>query len=283
MTIISKPVARRAARAAAGLAFLGATLGAASHAEAACNPPGGVNSTPNATTGIYPTTTSQRPWESLTEDAVYDDFICNAEFSSENWNRYSMDESNWDDGRGFTNYCDATRMLGKTYVSYWMMLFSSSTPPTTWDDYNGNILRWGAPWATDNIDEMDGQCSWGKFGYTQWGLQDNLTEIWLDAIYMATPVARAGTILHEARHAHGGDSAQHDGNDGAVKCVGGGESCDESFSQTWTGRANSIQVWWLSWYFSSGINTANMQRNWARTRGNWILDNRFDAVPAFNI
>jgi hypothetical protein len=266
----------------AGGGFLSVML-AAAPAEAACNVPTGQVAYPNAVTGVF-TNSPNRPLEAWSDDTTYASVICNNEFSSENWSRYSMDEGDWDNGRGFTNFCDTTRMLGKTYIAYWLMLWSSPTPPSTWDDYSGNILRWGAPWATDNIDEVDGSCSWGLFGKTQYGvLVDNWTKFYLDFAYMETPAVRASTVLHEARHAHGGSDASHNGNDGSPKCASGGSSCDESYSDSWSGRANSIQVWFLDWYWIQAVNTNSFEKNWARVRGNWILDNRFDNVPNKNI
>ena len=258
---------------------------ASADAEAVCGLPSAVWTYPNGTTGVYQTPQSQRASEAATGDDFYDQWICDAGFSSEHWSRYAMDKEDWDNGRGYDNYCNVTRMLGRTYIAYWVLDWSSPTPATTWDDFSGNALKWAGNYSAREIDELDGVCAWGKFGYTKWGaLIDNYTEVWLDFAYNLPAASRATTILHEARHADGWGSAEHNGNDtdDGPPCLARDTGCDEIYSDTWSGRANSIQLWFMTWYNAQAVNTTTFQKNWMRVRGNWILDNRFDTDPGWN-
>jgi hypothetical protein len=259
------------------------------NASAACAVPTGEVAYPNSVTGVF-TNSPKRPLEAWSDDTSFASGICNGAFSSSVWDHFAMDEGDWNDGRGFDNYCDITKMLGKTYIAYWVILYSSPTPPPTWDDMSGNALRWAAPYSSNNIDEVDGACSWGLYGETRYGtLVDNWTRFFLDFAYMETPAVRASTVVHEARHANGWSDASHDGNDsggagGTHKCNAGGSSCDEAYSNSASaGRANSYQSWYFQHYSASAVNSNQWERDWARLRGNWALDNRFDLVPNMNL
>jgi hypothetical protein len=261
-----------------------AALSATHVAQAACSVPSSVSVSLNGN-GWFDVSPN-RPSTSASEDNFYASAICDEGFSDEVWSHYNMDKSNWDDGRGYDNYCDTTRMLGRTYAGLWVLNWSAPSPATTWDDFSGNALKWGGNYAAREMDELDGTCSWpSSWGKTTHGgiFVDEKTEVYKGFVYELTPAGRARTLIHEARHADGEDSASHDGNDGSNACPAGGSSCDENYSSTWSGRANSIEAWYASWYWSTAINTTTLQRNSIRDMGNWNLDNRFDNDPGWNI
>ena len=118
---------------------------------------------------------------------------------------------------------------------------------------------------------------------------DDYTELYLPFFYNENSVERAGTLVHEARHA---DWCGHNGNDGSNKCPALSNSCDEKYLDgcggfgSPSGRgANGYQVLWLWWYAfeADAQHSSSTMKAWARDEANRILNTMFDVNPCFNI
>lgn len=258
-------------------------------AEAACAVPAEVNASYN-TWGSF-NVKSNRPTLAQSGDSIYSNRICNSSFVNDMVWAYDMDSGNWNDGRGWEAYCDGTRIFGRSLAALWALNFSTSTPASSWDDLSGNPLQWAGNYAHLSFDELDGECRWDETATarTVYGpIVDNYTDLFHGFHYGMPVVTRASVLLHESRHA---DGYSHDGNDGDVRCVGGGESCDETFylnaasgpQSVTKGGAMSYEVVFLHWYYDAAVNTTAAQRNFARDRGNYVLANRFDSRPAYRL
>jgi hypothetical protein len=221
-------------------------------------------------------------------------FPCTSTWVNFYWNAYSMDEDDWDDGFGFTNACDTTMPLARTLNAVELLHYAAPVDATTTGDFSGNILHWGGNYTIREFDELDGRCGDGSLrAYTAYGQPDDYTDLYMPFFYSENPVQRAGTLMHESRHA---DWCGHSGNDGSNPCPGGGDSCDERTgfngadacagigSPTGVG-ANGYQVLWLWWYLveadSAHINST--MRTQARDEANFLLTNRFDENPCFTL
>ena len=228
-------------------------------------------------------------------DSHYGGVICNQGFANDMVWAYDMDKGNWDDGRGWEEFCNLTRMLGRSLTALWVLNFSASNGLTRWDDLRGSVLQWAGNYAHLAFDELDGECEWDSSATarTIWGpLIDNYTDLYHGFHYEQAVITRAGVLLHEARHA---DWVGHDGNDGGTRCRGGGSSCDETFftntgksgqgssTGNYQGGANTYEVNFLHWFYNSGVNSTQAIKNMGRDRGNWVLNNRFDSRPTFRI
>ena len=163
--------------------------------------------------------------------------------------------------------CDNRRALCRTLAGVWCLTYSSPSFPR--ESYNGNILEWGGRFARNAIDELDARCGDGDaFARTQWGpIVDNWTRLFLNFFYGQGVSRRAGTLLHEARHA---DGRGHDrGNN------------DSSWAY------NGAWRWHVCWLglvlVAEGRNSSAAMKAQARQRANNILNNNFAVHPGFNI
>lgn len=208
------------------------------------------------------------------------------------WRHYDMHEVNWNQGWGFSNACDMSLPLGRTFNGIYALHYSDGPQGDRTDDFSRSILHWGSNYALREIDELDGECtSGGKRARTVTGL-DDYTDLYKPFFYEEPPVWRAGTLLHEARHA---DYCSHNGNDDSdgPRCPARSDSCDESRRDGCTGigsprgsGAVTFQVDWL-WAFTieadpttTGTPAAKIQ---ARDEANRLLNTMYDKLPCFNI
>jgi hypothetical protein len=148
----------------------------------------------------------------------------------------------------------------------WCLTYSSPNFPR--ESYDSNILEWGCRFARNAIDEVDGRCgSGGAFAYTQWGpFTDDLTRLYLPFFYDEGVSLRAGTLLHESRHA---DGKGHDS---------GNNDSSWEYNGAWR-----WQVCWLAWFAFEGVNASTAMKTQARQRANSIINNNFDTHPGFNV
>jgi hypothetical protein len=91
--------------------------------------------------------------------------------------------------------------------------------------------------------------------------------------YGEVVVERAGTIVHEARHAGG------KGHNGGSSCPRG-SSCDTNWGYK---GANMYQVLYLWWFYVDGTRTTTGMRNYARQEGQRIIDRGFVTNPGYVI
>jgi len=199
-------------------------------------------------------------------DNLYGPRVCWQPFINWAWDAFDFDRGDWDDGFGYEAVCDNRRALCRTLAGVWCLTYSSPTFPR--ESYSGNILEWGCRFARNAIDELDARCgSAGTIARTQWGpIIDNWTQLYLSYFYGQGVSLRAGTLVHEARHA---DGKGHDrGNN------------DSSWGYNGAWR---WQVCWLAWFAAVGTQTSTAMRTQARQRANNIINGNFVTHPGFNV
>lgn len=215
---------------------------------------------------------------------------CNQTWVNYFWDAYDFDKDDWDNGFGFSNACDTSRPLGRTMNAIYIVNYADGPGSKSRSDFSGSILHWGGNYTMREIDELDARCGSGtKRAYTQWGWQDNYTRLYLPFFYNENVVERAGTLVHEARHA---DWCGHNGNDGSNKCPARSSSCDESFDNGCSGigspngrGATGFQALWLWWFTvdADSITGTSTRKAFARDEANRIFSTMFDSNPCFNI
>ena len=217
-------------------------------------------------------------------------FWCTQPWVDFYWDAYDFDQGDWDNGFGWEDACNRRLPLARTFQAIQILNYASPNEPTTTGDFNGNILRWGGNYTIREFDELDARCGDGtKRAYTTWGGFDDYTELYLPFFYNENSVERAGTLVHEARHA---DWCGHNGNDGSNKCPARSNSCDEKYLDGCSGigspsgrGADGYQVLWLWWYAfeADSQHSSGTMKAWARDEANRILNTMFDVNPCFNI
>jgi hypothetical protein len=195
---------------------------------------------------------------------------CNQPAVDDMWHDFDFDKENWDDGYGYDAACDLNLPLARTFNALGLLgLFGQSKP-----DDSPNWLPWFYAYASNEIDELDGLCGkgtmTGTLATTTWGpFIDNKTELYWGYFYGQDAPSRAGSIVHEARHAAWWNS--HNGDSCAIN-----PSCDENWG-TW--RANTLEVMYLWWLRAQGNGATTQLRELARDRANGILATGFDSRP----
>lgn len=226
-----------------------------------------------------------------TEPAVMSSFWCTQEWIDFYWDAYDFDKDDWDDGFGWEAACDLRRPLARTFQAIELVNYASPNEAIATDDFSGNFLRWAGNYTVREFDELDARCGDDETrAHTEWGpIIDNYTELYLPFFYNENVVQRAGTLVHESRHA---DWCGHNGNDDANACRAMSNSCDEKYKDGCTGigspsgrGANGYQILWLWWYaFEADSQHSNVtMKDFARDEANRILNTMLDANPCFNI
>lgn len=212
------------------------------------------------------TCTASVPDLNTSGDNLYAPRICWQPFIDWAWEAFDFDKGDWDDGFGYDQVCDNTRPLCRTLSGVWCLTYSSPNFPS--ESYDSNILEWGCRFARNAIDELDARCgSGGKFAHTQWGpIVDNYTELYLPFFYQQGVSLRAGTLIHESRHA---DGKGHDS---------GGNDSSWGYNGAWR-----WQVCWLAWFAAAGTQTSLAMKTQAKQRANNIINNNFVTHPGFNV
>jgi hypothetical protein len=181
------------------------------------------------------------------------------------WEQFDFDKEDWDDGRGYEAVTDETTPLNRTLNGLWCLTYSGAVPPDSHISSTSAILNWGWRYAQNKIDELDDGCnSGGAVAATQIGFGvDHWTQLYEP--FFDQPVSlRAGTLVHEARHA-----------DGVVHDAGTNDS-SWAFEGAWR-----WQVCWLGWFVTSGRASTPALKAAARQRANAILANNFVTKPGF--
>ncbi len=204
---------------------------------------------------------------STSGDSLYGPRICSQPFIDWAWDAFDFDKGDWDDGFGWDNVCNNTQPLSRAMSGIWCLTYSSPRFPS--ESYGGNILEWGGRFARNAIDEVDGRCGDGTaIARTQSGglFVDEWTQLYLGFFYSRAVPERAGTLVHEARHAdgRGHDSGNND------------SSWDYNGAWRW-------HVCWLAWFAFEGRSTTTALKALARQRANIILSNNFVTPPGFTV
>jgi hypothetical protein len=199
-------------------------------------------------------------------DNLYGPRICWQAFIDWSWDAFDFDKGDWDNGFGYDDVCNNTMPLGRTLSGIWCLTYSSPRFPS--ESYSGNILEWGCRFARNAIDELDARCGDGTaFATTRTAIiGDEWTRLFLGYFYNLGVSNRAGTLLHEARHA---DGKGHDS---------GNNDSSWGYNGAWRWH-----VCWLAWFAFEGTNTSTAMRTQATQRANNIINSRFDTHPGFNV
>ena len=199
-------------------------------------------------------------------DTLYGPRSCWQAFIDFVWDAYDFDKGDWDDGFGWYDACNVSKPLARTFNALWVLEYSAPDPFN--ESYSMPILYWAGRYSRSNIDELDGRCGDGSaFARTTWGfLVDNRTQLFMPFFYSLAAAVRAGTIIHEARHASW--KGHDDGNN------------DSSWGYNGAWR---YHVCWLAWFMNQCQNTTAAMKALARQRANSILSGRFTTDPGFRI
>lgn len=198
-------------------------------------------------------------------DSLYGPRICWQAFIDWAWDAFDFDKGDWDDGFGYDAVCDNNLPLSRTLSGIWCLTYSAQDYQN--ESYSSNILQWGCRFARGALDELDARCGDGSYdAYTWWGWQDNKTELYLGYFYSEPVAARAGTLVHEARHADG--KGHDDGNK------------DSSWGYNGAWRWD---VCWLAWFAYAGTRTSAAMKTLATQRANNLINSRFTTHPGFNV
>jgi hypothetical protein len=206
----------------------------------------------------------------VTGDNAFVGGWCNDSMIGTLWNDFHFDKPDWDQGWGWEAACNVNLPLGRTFNALALLrLFGTSMPAGS-----NNWLPWFYPFASNAIDELDGRCGNGQTSgtlATTWHgcCSDNRTELYWGFFYGQDVPSRAGTIVHEARHADGGPS--HNGS----TCAFG--SCDTNWGLFGSRTYEVLYVWWLR-FAGDGSITVPVS-NLAQTQANAVLAGGFDNRP----
>lgn len=212
-------------------------------------------------------------------DTFYRQFTCNQTYINQFWSHFDFDKDDWDNGFGYEAACDINRPLNRTFNALYLLAYSAQDFAKKTTDFSGNALRWGYPYSATKIDELDGRCgsgnkNTGPRATTYWGpFVDDRTVLQWPFFYGENVVQRAGTIVHEARHA---DGKGHNGGTGCPRKA----SCDTSWGYQ---GANMYQVLYLWWFRLDGTRTTSAMRNFAKLEAQNIIDRGFNVNPGFII
>jgi hypothetical protein len=205
--------------------------------------------------------------------------VCNQAFIDQFWNHFNFDKDDWDEGFGYDDPCNVDQPLARTFNALYLLAYSAEDYARSTSDFSGNALRWAYPFSATAIDELDCRCGSGDKNVgpratTYWGFfVDDRTVLKWPFFYDEVVVQRAGTIVHEARHA---DDKDHNGGSGCPR----GKSCDTNWDYQ---GANMYQVLYLWWFRVDGTRTTTAMKNWARLEAQNIIDRGFNTNPGFVI
>jgi hypothetical protein len=211
-------------------------------------------------------------------DNFYGYHTCKQKYINQFWNHFDFDKGDWDNGFGFEAACDLNRPLARTFNALYLLAFSAEDYAKNPRDFSGNALRWGYPYSATMIDELDAECGTGNpaTGFralTYTGFQDNRTVLQWPFFYGEIVIERAGTIVHEARHAGG---REHNGGSHCPRLL----SCDTNWGYE---GANMYQALYLWWFYVAGTRTTTGMKDYARQEAQRIIDRAFVTNPGYVI
>ena len=212
-------------------------------------------------------------------DNFYVSSMCNQPFVDAVWGHFDFDKDDWDEGFGYDAPCDVDQPLARTFNALYLLAYSAEDYATSPSDFSGIALRWAYPYSATKIDELDGRCGSGNKNsgarattYTGAFVDDRTVLKW-PFFYGEVVVQRAGTVLHEARHA---DGKSHNGGSGCPRM----KSCDTNWAYE---GANMFQVLYLWWFRVDGTRTTTAMKNWARSEAQNVIDRAFNTNPGYVI
>jgi hypothetical protein len=212
-------------------------------------------------------------------DTFYGVFTCDQRYIDQFWYHFHFDKGDWDDGFGYDDPCNLDQPLARTFNALYLLAYSAEDYARNTGDFSGNALRWAYPYAATVIDELDGRCGSGDRNtgarattYAGFWVDDRTVLKW-PFFYGENVIQRAGTIVHEARHAAG---VRHNGGSDCPR----GASCDTTWEYE---GANMYQVLYLWWFRVAGTRTTAAMRDYAKIEAQRIIDTGFNTNPGYVI
>lgn len=203
-----------------------------------------------------------------TRDASFGTF-CNQDSINQHWDDFDFDREDWDEGFGYDDPCNINLPLGRTFNALNLLDFFGTSKP----DDSDNWLAWFYAFASNAHDELDARCGSGRANgcliAQNFRGVDDYTVLYWPFFYGQDVPSRAGTIVHEGRHA---DGSGHNGGSG---CPNGG-SCDTTWGYNGAIRYEVMYLWWVR---ARGNGLSPATRSLAQTRGNALLANNFNTRP----
>lgn len=181
----------------------------------------------------------------------------------------------WDEGFGWNDPCNATKPMKRAINSFWVIEHASDTMNAP-GDYSGGVIHWAWDYIKAKTPEFEGSCSSSAIaatntnGFCFWPFCGDERIRLMLPFWDQNVATRAGTLIHEARHAGGYD---HNASDSSCPREG---SCDTSYSYR---GANTLQVQWLAQYYRSGNASNYAARSAALGRANHILRRGYATCP----
>jgi hypothetical protein len=212
------------------------------------------------------------------EDRFYQQFMCDGRYINQFWTHFDFDEGDWDDGFGYGDPCNIEKPLCRTLNALYLLAYSAEDYARSIQDFSGGPLRWAYPYSATRIDELDARCGtgelWGPVATTYRGVwDDDRTELKWPFFYRETVVERAGTIVHEARHA---DGRPHNGGHECPRY----DSCDSDWNYY---GANTFEALYLWSFYAFGTRTTRAMKNYAKWAAQDIIDLGFVTHPGYTV
>ena len=179
--------------------------------------------------------------------------------------RYDIDGKHWDEGFGWWDPNNEKKPFARTMNALYLLTYAARDYSRSNNDNKGDILRWGHNYVAKHLHELVPSCSkvafagnYGDEGFFGF-LKDERAELHYLFFYYLTVVERAGTLIHEARHAASSKTAHVRG------CLVGGKSCDKYYGDH---GALTYHVDWLKAFHKRGRYASRRQ---ARDHANSLL------------
>jgi len=176
-------------------------------------------------------------------------------------------EGDWNKGYGFGDETNLMLPLARTLTAIRCL---NNSVVDKGEDWSSDILHWARRFFRERIVGLAARCrsnsSPESAAATPRGYRAGRTLLFVPFFYERTVPERAGTLLHEARHA---DDVPHNA---------GKRDSSWEYDGAWRWH-----VCWLAWFISSGVVTSPVLKDKARQRANFILDERFVKWPGFSI
>lgn len=215
---------------------------------------------------------------------------CNNQKIADYWNGYNFNNS-WNSSMGYDSPCDLNMALGRTLNAIHLLHTASPSPPVSYSDMSGDILRWGGNYARREIPKMKASCE-TKFAASVAAKvikKNRHLTMFLPSFYWMSTAERAAVLIHETRHT---ERCRHNGNDGSNKCPSRSNSCDESMYDGCKNLALApngagavgFEINWIQAYltYAPANKITPYQRQQVRTSANDTLNRYLDVEPWFN-
>jgi hypothetical protein len=218
------------------------------------------------------------PDKNTSGDNLYGSNICYQPFVDWAWDAFDFDSDYWQDGWGFDDPCNTDKPLARILNAIWLLAYSAED---YWnEDWSNDILHWGCRYVRNQMDDLQAHCGDGSANAaTITGpFTDDRIEVYLPFFYEENVPARAGTLMHEARHMGG---KPHNANFPPWSAYGPGRSgADSSWEYNGAFMYEALYLWW---FYAAGSRTTSALRQSAKQGAQFEIDNAFATHPGIVI